>query len=157
MQMLQIKTLNTDLKEKLSAKLNVLLANYQVFLMNVKGYLWNLNAKESIELNQLLASLKSHLILKIEAIEYHIISLDKIPSHRFDGYVIVSDVKPARVLNDSYVACEDIVKSFEQILKKQRVIVRMSREANEHHSEEIINNYILEQEDMMLSFAKLMS
>ncbi|NCO45869.1 MAG: DNA starvation/stationary phase protection protein, partial [Vibrio sp.] len=43
--------LDTNQSQQLAQALNQLLANYQVFYMNTRGYHWNIKGKEFFELH----------------------------------------------------------------------------------------------------------
>ncbi len=52
---------------KLAEALNSLLANYQVFYMNTRGYHWNIKGKEFFELHAKFEEIYTDLQTKIDA------------------------------------------------------------------------------------------
>lgn len=58
--------LDTTQSQKLANALNNLLANYQVFYMNTRGYHWNIQGKEFFELHAKFEEIYTDLQLKID-------------------------------------------------------------------------------------------
>ena len=54
--------------EKLAAKLNFLLCNYQVFYMNLRGFHWNIKGEKFFELHLKFEELYNDAQLKIDEI-----------------------------------------------------------------------------------------
>ena len=57
--------LNEKETKGLSGKLNLLLASYQVFYINIRGYHWNIKGEKFFELHGKFEELYNNLVLKI--------------------------------------------------------------------------------------------
>lgn len=98
----QIGLDNAQVKE-LIEKLNDLLANYQVFYQNVRGFHWNIRGQKFFELHVKFEELYNDMHTKIDEIAERILTLGGTPLHTFEDYTSISKVK---VLKN---ASEDVV------------------------------------------------
>ena len=51
--------------KRLAEKLNILLANYQLFYMNTRGFHWNITGEKFFELHAKFEELYNDLVLKV--------------------------------------------------------------------------------------------
>ena len=65
----------------LAQKLNELLANYQIFYMNVHGFHWNIQGDKFFELHPKFEELYTDLLLKIDEIAERILTTGHTPLH----------------------------------------------------------------------------
>ena len=76
-------------KEKskiLSGKLNELLANYQIFYMNSRGFHWNIKGHRFFELHLKFEEHYNDSLIKIDEIAERILTLGHTPEHTFSDY-----------------------------------------------------------------------
>ncbi len=75
--------LNEEYAQKLADKLNVLLANYQLFYINVRGFHWNITGSNFFELHIKFEELYNDALLKIDEVAERILTLGHTPLHTF--------------------------------------------------------------------------
>jgi len=61
--------------QQLADSLNELLANYQVFYMNVRGYHWNIKGDKFFELHVKFEELYDDLLMKVDEVAERILTL----------------------------------------------------------------------------------
>jgi starvation-inducible DNA-binding protein len=66
--------LDPNKSAELATKLNTLLANYQVFYMNTRGFHWNIKGEKFFELHVKFEELYNDLILKIDEIAERVLT-----------------------------------------------------------------------------------
>jgi starvation-inducible DNA-binding protein len=72
---------------KLADQLNDLLANYQVFYMNVRGFHWNIRGDKFFELHIKFEELYTEALVKIDEIAERILTLGYTPLRSFSDYI----------------------------------------------------------------------
>ena len=85
--------LNKVSAEKVAAELNNLLATYQVFYMNVRGYHWNIKGVSFFSLHEKFEEYYDNLVEKVDEIAERILTLGHTPIHAFSEYLTKSRIK----------------------------------------------------------------
>lgn len=145
--------LDTIQSRKLSDKLNELLANYSIFYQNLRGYHWNIKGQKFFELHIKFEELYNSLVLKIDEVAERILTLGHSPEHRYSKYKEVSSIKESKELSDGLKAVEDILNSFQQIILIQRVLLKLSENAEDEGTNALISDYIREQEKLVWMYS----
>jgi starvation-inducible DNA-binding protein len=149
--------LNKDKSKALVKSLNVLLADYQVMYMNVRGYHWNIKGHKFFELHLKFEEIYNNLQIKIDEIAERILTLGHTPVHSYSEYLKLSTVKENTDVNDGIVALSDILKSFEEIILLQRKILSVSSEMEDEGTNALMSDYIREQEKLIWMFSSYLS
>lgn len=141
--------LKTTDSEKLSKKLNILLANYQVFYMNTRGFHWNVKGQKFFELHLKFEELYNNLQLKIDEIAERILTLGNIPMHSYSEYLKTSSIKEHRNVSDGIKGIKLIVESFSTIIPLQRELLKLAGDADDEGTNALMSDYIREQEKLV--------
>jgi len=145
--------LNTEQSANIATKLNDLLANYQVFYMNTRGFHWNIKGEKFFELHLKFEELYNDLLLKVDEIAERILTLGKIPVHSYSDYVSTSAVKEQTNKSGAKETVSAILDAFEILLVKQREILDLSAEANDEGTNALMSDYIREQEKLVWMYS----
>ncbi len=143
-------------KEKvteLSLLLNDLLANYQVFYSNIRGFHWNVKGEKFFELHIKFEELYNDLILKIDELAERILTLSSEPEYRFSKYPEIADIKEASQTQNGMKDMEVIVDGLGILIKKQRSILLLSGEADDEGTSSLMSDYIREQEKLVWMYS----
>jgi starvation-inducible DNA-binding protein len=138
-----------DKAKNLANKLNNLLANYQVFYMNVRGFHWNIKGDNFFELHQKFEELYNDLLVKIDEIAERVLTLGEEPLHSYSDYLKISEIKEAVKISDGKKGIRNILDAFEILLIKQRDILNLSDDADDEGSNALMSDYIREQEKLV--------
>lgn len=149
--MKQINRIGLDPKKsaELAEKLNTLLANYQVFYMNTRGFHWNIKGEKFFELHLKFEELYNDLILKIDELAERILTLGHTPVHTYTDYLDLSSVKEAKNLSSGREAVGSILDGFQTILLLQRQLLELSGDAGDEGTNALMSDYIREQEKLV--------
>jgi starvation-inducible DNA-binding protein len=134
---------------ELSIKLNNLLANYQVFYTNVRGFHWNIKGEKFFELHAKFEELYDDLVIKIDEIAERILTLEHEPEYRYSEYLRVSEIKEVSETKDGRKDVENIINSFSILINKQREILNLSADADDEGTNSLMSDYIREQEKLV--------
>ena len=69
--------------KKLTEILNKLLADYEIFYQNLRGFHWNIKGREFFELHVKFEELYNEAFIKIDEIAERILTLEGIPMHTY--------------------------------------------------------------------------
>ncbi|MGL4193104.1 Dps family protein [Vibrio misgurnus] len=135
--------------QKLANTLNHLLANYQVFYMNTRGYHWNIQGKEFFELHVKFEEIYTDLQLKIDEVAERILTLGARPMHSFSGYLKATQIKEHTDSLDGRNSMQGLVDGFSVLLHQQRDILELASESGDEGTAALMGDYIREQEKLM--------
>lgn len=145
--------LETDKSSELIFGLNELLANYQVFYMNVRGFHWNIKGDKFFELHVKFEELYDDLALKVDEVAERILMLGGTPLHTFQDYTSLAEVKSIKETTDAKGTVQGVLDGFQTILVKQRDILDLSGKADDEGTNALMSDYIREQEKLVWMYS----
>ena len=148
--------LETKESKGLADKLNSLLANYQVFYMNTRGFHWNITGEKFFELHAKFEELYTDALVKIDEIGERILTLGYTPLHSFSAYLGESDIREQTDVSDGTNAVSQIVESFKILLVKERELLRLSAESDDEGTNALMSDYIREQEKLVWMYSSFL-
>jgi len=144
--------LDENKSKELAENLNVLLANYQVFYMNTRGFHWNIKGDKFFELHLKFEELYNNLLLKIDEVAERILTLGAVPIHTYTDYLKISEIKEVKNLSEATVTVQNILESLKSIILLERKILKLSEEADEG-TNALMSDYIREQEKLVWMYS----
>lgn len=135
-------------KDALVEKLNDLLANYQIFYMNVRGFHWNIKGPRFFELHVKFEEIYLDLLLKVDELAERILTLKSVPHHTFSEYIKHSEIKETKNITNDKEIISSILEGLEMLLKKQRTILELSGDLGDEGTNSLMSDYIREQEKL---------
>jgi len=145
--------LNTDKSKNLVEQLNNLLANYQVFYMNTRGFHWNIKGEKFFELHVKYEELYNDLVIKVDEIAERILTLGGTPIHNFSDYLQISEIKETSNLTGSKETVTSVLESLKVLILKQRAILALSGDADDEGTSALMSDYIREQEKLIWMYS----
>jgi starvation-inducible DNA-binding protein len=149
--------LEKEKAQDLARMLNDLLANYQIFYTNVRGFHWNIKGDKFFELHVKFEELYDDLIIKIDEVAERILTLGYEPEYRYSEYLKSSDIKEADQTQDGMQDVASIIDSFSILIAKQRVILDASDEADDEGTNSLMSDYIREQEKLTWMYSAFLN
>ncbi|POY38941.1 DNA starvation/stationary phase protection protein [Solitalea longa] len=139
--------------KELADKLNGLLANYQIFYQNARGFHWNIKGQKFFELHVKFEEIYTDSLLKIDEIAERVRTLGATPMHSFSDYVKNSSIKEIKDVSDGLLAVEEVLKGFKVLLEKERVILDLSADADDEGTNSLMSDYISQQEKLVWMYS----
>ncbi len=139
----------TEQAAQLTDKLNILLANLQVFYINARGFHWNITGEKFFELHAKFEELYNDLLLKVDEVAERILTLGHTPTHSFTEYLQRSSIQEAINVSEGKQAVQLFVEGFQSLLLTERDILHLAGEANDEGTSALMSDYIRQQEKMI--------
>lgn len=136
-------------KEKanvISLKLNELLANYQLFYQNLRGFHWNIKGEKFFELHLKFEELYNEANLAIDEIAERILTLQGKPLHSFSQYLSITSIKESVDVKNGRQAVELMVANFGVLINLEREILELASDANDEGTNSLMSDYIVASE-----------
>ncbi len=138
---------------KVSTQLNDLLANMQVFYVNLRGLHWNIKGAEFFELHEKFELLYDELALNIDAIAERILTLGGTPVHSFSEYLQHTEVPEVKNVTEGKAAVQSLLDAFQILLPKERLILKAAAEIQDEGTADLMSDYIKTQEKHMWMYS----
>lgn len=139
--------------EQLGKDLNGLLANYQIFYMNVRGYHWNIKGDKFFELHLKFEELYNDLLIKVDEVAERVLTLGETPAHAYSEYIDASSITEKVDITDGHEAVGNIVDSLSVLISKQRAILKAAADADDEGTVSLMSDYISQQEKLVWMYS----
>lgn len=149
--------LDIEKSNEIADSLNVLLANYQIFYTNLRGFHWNIKGRNFFELHIKFEELYNDIQIKIDEIAERILTLGSTPEHNYSAYVKISSIKETNKIKDGDKAVANILDSFKILIAIQRGLLDLTDQINDEGSNAMLSDYIREQEKLVWMYASFMA
>ena len=146
-------TTNIGLEKKtskeLAQKLNTLLATYQLFYMNVRGFHWNIRGDKFFTLHAKFEELYTDALTKIDEIAERILTLGFTPTHAFSDYIEQSTIEEIKNESKDVVCVQHVLSGLQSLIEIEREVAAVSSEVGDDGTNDLITTYIREQEKLV--------
>ncbi|BDW93237.1 DNA starvation/stationary phase protection protein [Muricauda ruestringensis] len=149
--------LDNRASKELSDKLNELLANYQIFYMNARGFHWNIKGEKFFELHAKFEDLYNDSLEKIDEIAERILTLGFTPLHNYEDYSGISKIKASRNVSGGKDAVQAILDGYKVLLPLERELLEMAGESNDEGTGALMSDYIREQEKLVWMYSAFLN
>jgi len=135
--------------EVISAELNILLSNFQIYYQNLRGLHWNIRGKRFFMLHVKFEELYNDAQLKIDQVAERVLTLGGKPLHTFEDYIANNKLKIGKNISKDTEAVGIIMDSLADLLRIERVILEESARINDEGTNSMMSDFIKEQEKTM--------
>jgi starvation-inducible DNA-binding protein len=130
----------------LTEKLNDLLANYQLYYQNLRGFHWNLKGNDFFTLHVKFEELYNAAQLSIDEIAERIVTLEAVPLHTYSDYVKQSKIKEHKNVTTSNETVSKTVSNLTTLIEKERETLKVADEAGDESTVDMMTEFIRFQE-----------
>jgi len=139
--------------EKLTKGLNILLANYQLFYINTRGFHWNITGQKFFELHIKFEEMYTDALLKIDEIAERVVTLGHTPLHSYTDYLKIADIKEQKNVSDGIKAVGHIVKSLRVLIDQERELLELSDKIGDEGTNSLMSDYLVQQEKFVWMYS----
>ncbi|HXK81777.1 MAG TPA: Dps family protein [Bacteroidales bacterium] len=135
-----------DVANKVSSSLNILLADYHVFYINLRGLHWNIKGQRFFALHEKFEELYDDVAEKIDEIAERILSLGNTPLHSMSKFIENAGIKEAINVSDSEESIMVVLENFKHLIAEQRKIMELADGNGDEATNAMMSDYISGQE-----------
>ena len=141
--------LDTKKVENVVTGLQHLLADFQVYYTNLRGFHWNIKGKSFFVLHSQFEKMYDDTAEKVDEIAERILMLGGVPSHNFSENLKASGVKESGYVDSADEALKNILETLSYIISKERQLLSDASEAGDEVTVSLMSDYLKEQEKLV--------
>ena len=123
-------------------ELNILLADYNLYYQNLRGYHWNVLGKNFFDLHIKFEELYTDARIKVDEIAERILTLRHHPTSEFSKYFEISSIKETSSLISDNEMVDHILHQHELLLKQMNKVVKKAEAGGDEGTIDMIGAYI---------------
>ena len=141
--------LNESSVANVIAGLKQLLADYQVYYTNLRGFHWNIKGHGFFVLHGKFESMYNEVAEKIDELAERILMLGGQPDNKFSEYLKVAQVKEISGVSCGDEALGNILETYGYLIGEERKLMAVASEAGDETTVSMMADYLKEQEKMV--------
>ncbi len=126
--------------------LNNLLANYQLYYQNLRGFHWNIQGRYFFELHVKFEELYNDSAIKIDEVAERILTIGHTPIHTFQDYLDTASIAPAKGVHAGEEAVKTIVSNLTALVNQQKELRTEAEESGDAATGDMLATFVEEQE-----------
>jgi starvation-inducible DNA-binding protein len=123
-------------------KLGEVLANYQVYYTNLRGFHWNIKGDKFLELHELYENYYNELAEQIDEVAERIVILGEVPANSFSAYLKLSGVKEVSAVSDWKTGVSNVLETLQFLTGKLRELHGLGIKAGDQGTVSLANHGI---------------
>lgn len=133
--------------------LKVLLADFQVYYTNLRGFHWHITGNQFFVLHEKFEKMYDDTAEKVDEIAERILQLGATPENRFSELLKVSQVAEITGVEEGNRAIANVFDTLKVLIAQERVVLRAAQEAGDEVTVALIGGYLAEQEKLIWMLA----
>lgn len=129
--------------------LHQLLADFQVYYTNLRGFHWNIKGHGFFVLHEKFESMYDDAAEKVDEIAERILMLGDVPENKFSEYLKVAKIKEVSDVACGSDAVSNILETYGYLIGEERKIIELANEAGDDVTADLMTGYLKEQEKMV--------
>ena len=134
---------------KVVESLQQLLADYQVFYANLRGFHWNIKGHGFFVLHSKFEDLYNNAAEKVDELAERILMLGGTPANKFSDYLKVANINEVDKVSNGEQALDNILQSISYLIGEERKILSIASQAGDEVTVSMMSDYLKEQEKMV--------
>lgn len=129
--------------------LQQLLADFQIYYTNLRGFHWNIKGHEFFILHSKFEEMYDDAAEKIDELAERILMLSATPANKFSDYLKVAKVKEVDGVSSADEALDNILDTYALLISDERKLLAFASEASDEVTVALMSDYLKEQEKMV--------
>ena len=138
--------LDTKTTNAVANELQSLLADFQVYYTNLRGFHWNIKGRGFFQLHEGFEKMYDDAAAKIDEVAERILMLNGTPAHNFTDYLKTASIKETGVVSNGDEAVKNILESLKTLIGKERKVLALASEGCDETTVALMSDFIGEQE-----------
>lgn len=141
--------LDSEKSQQVVNLLNELLANYQIYYQNLRGFHWNVRGNRFFVLHAKFEELYNDAIEKVDEIAERILTLGGVPLHSYAAYAKVATLKAKENVTDGDACLRAVVEDVQVLLRQERELLSLAAESGDEGTQDVFSSYVSGQEKLL--------
>ena len=129
--------------------LHQLLADYQIYYANLRGFHWNIKGHDFFVLHSKFEEMYNDTAEKIDAIAERILQLGGTPANKYSDYLKTAQVKEIDNVCNGEKALQNVLETIAHFVGEERKLIAAASEVNDEVTVSILTGYLEEQEKLI--------
>lgn len=149
-----MKTLNFIHLDSIAAgkvvdSLQQLLADYQVFYTNLRGFHWNIKGSQFFVLHKQYEEMYNNVSEKADELAERILMLGGEPVNKFSEYLKVARVKEVSGVSSASESLKNVLDTYSYFIGEERKLLALASELADEATVALMSDYLKEQEKLV--------
>ena len=149
MKTIDVIGLNAQKSQQVAESLNQLLANFQVYYQNLRGFHWNVKGNRFFVLHAKFEELYNDAVEKVDELAERILTLGHTPLHSYAAYARVASLKAVENVSDGDACLQAVLNDLAVLIRQDREIIALASEAGDDGTQDLLTPYISQQEKLV--------
>lgn len=149
MKTLDYLNLNETKVADVVAALQNLLADFQIYYTNLRGFHWEIKGRGFFVLHEKFESMYDDAASKVDELAERILTLGGTPENKYSGYLKVARIPEVSGVSTSREAVENVLGTYKHFIAEERKLIDLANEANDVVTADMLTGYLKEQEKMI--------
>ena len=149
--------LDAKATEKTVNELQTLLADFQLFYTNLRGFHWNVKGRGFYQLHEAYEKMYDDAAGKVDEVAERILMLGGVPAHNFSDYLKTSQIKETGVISNGDEIAKLILDYLKTLLGQERKVLASASENGDEGTVALMSDFISEQEKTVWMLTAYMS
>lgn len=141
--------LDLEKSQKITGFLNELLANYQIYYQNLRGFHWNVKGKSFFVLHAKFEELYNDSMQKVDEIAERVLTLGGVPLHSYAAYAKVASLKAVENVSEGDQCLKHVLENLSELIKQEREILVFAESFDDEGTQDLLTSYISQQEKLV--------
>lgn len=126
-----------------------LLADFQIYYTNLRGFHWEIKGRGFFVLHEKFESMYDDTATKVDEIAERILTLGDTPENKYSGYLKLARIPEVSGVTSSHEAVDNILNTYKHFIAEERKLIDLANEANDAVTADMLTGYLKEQEKMI--------
>lgn len=149
MKTIDVIGLDVEKSQKVAEGLNQLLANFQIYYQNLRGFHWNIRGNRFFVLHAKFEELYNDAVEKVDELAERILTLGHTPLHSYAAYAKVASLKAVENVSDGDECLKAVLENLAVLIKQEREIIALAEQAGDDGTQDLLTPYISQQEKLV--------
>lgn len=149
MRTLDLIKLNENSVSSVIESLHHLLADFQIYYTNLRGFHWNIKGKDFFVLHEQFEKMYDDVAEKADEIAERILMLGGTPANKYSDYLKIASIKEVDHVNNGTVALNNVLETLSYLIGEERKLLSLASEVNDEVTVAMMSDYLKEQEKLV--------
>jgi starvation-inducible DNA-binding protein len=126
-----------------------LLADFQIYYTNLRGFHWEIKGRGFFVLHEKFENMYDDTATKVDEIAERILTLGGTPENKYSGYLKLARIPEVSGVTSSHEAVDNILNTYKHFIAEERKLIELAEEANDVVTADLLTGYLKEQEKMI--------